>query len=92
MASRIRRSRVSALAAILAIIPLSAAAQSPTGTSKAGPPPGTPVQAAPSVFLEVAGDVAHPLSLSAAEFAELPRKTLPRRGTTASSRITRGCR
>jgi DMSO/TMAO reductase YedYZ molybdopterin-dependent catalytic subunit len=78
---RIRRSRAGGLAAILvlAMFGLGVAAQSP-GKSKTGLPPNAAVQTDTSTLLEVGGEVAHPFSLTASEFARLPRQALRTKG------------
>jgi DMSO/TMAO reductase YedYZ molybdopterin-dependent catalytic subunit len=79
--NRIRRSRAIGLATILALamLGLDAAAQSP-GESRTGLPPNAAVPTESSPLLEVGGEVAHPFSLTAAEFAKLPRQTLRAKG------------
>jgi DMSO/TMAO reductase YedYZ molybdopterin-dependent catalytic subunit len=47
---------------------------------KTGLPPKTSAPTDSSVFLAVSGEVPHPLSLSSAEFAKLPRQTVRAKG------------
>jgi DMSO/TMAO reductase YedYZ molybdopterin-dependent catalytic subunit len=80
MSFRIRRFRVEGLAVILAISSLSVAAQSP-GESKTNLPQSRPtVPSQSSALLEVGGEVAHPLSLTAADFAKLSHQTIRAKG------------
>ena len=79
MKSRVRRFPGSGLAAILLMIPFYVAAQSPV-ERKTGSPPKVAFATGSSALLEVAGDVAHPLSLTATEFAKLPHKTIRAKG------------
>ena len=78
---RNRRSRAGGLATILALamLGLDVAAQSPSG-SKPGLPSEPAVQTKSSALLEVAGEVTRPLSLTASEFAKLPRQTVRAKG------------
>jgi DMSO/TMAO reductase YedYZ molybdopterin-dependent catalytic subunit len=78
---RIHRFLASGLAAILAlaILGLDVAAQSPGG-SKTELAPKAAAQTGSSSLLEVSGEVTGPLSLNAAEFAKLPRKTVRAKG------------
>jgi hypothetical protein len=75
MTPQIRRLRIRWLATILAVFAVSVAAQSPQAP-KTGSPPGSK----PSRLLEIVGEVAHPISFTAAEFAKLPRRTVRAKG------------
>jgi DMSO/TMAO reductase YedYZ molybdopterin-dependent catalytic subunit len=75
MTPRTRRAQTHGLATILVlgILGFNTAVQSQT---KTGAAPQTSARTESSVVLEVGGEVPHPLSLSSAEFAKLPRQSV----------------
>jgi DMSO/TMAO reductase YedYZ molybdopterin-dependent catalytic subunit len=79
MTTRSHRFRALGLAAVLALLSLDrdVAAQS---EPRASSPPQTSARTDSSVLLEIRGEVARPLSWSAAEFAKLPRQSVRAKG------------
>ncbi len=75
MTLRIRRHHVAAPAVILALVALSVAAQTPSETK-----PASKTRPDAAVLLEIGGEVAQPVSYTAAEFARLPRRTVRAKG------------
>ncbi len=73
-----RRGNGLAAVLVLTIFGLDVAAQSP-GVSKADAPPPTAAPATSSL-LEVGGEVARPISFTAAEFSKLPRRNVRANG------------
>ncbi len=67
------RCRAGLLAALLAMIGLDVQAQ---GQPKSGSPSQAPAGSGTAVLLEVRGEVSRPLTLTASEFARLPRRTV----------------
>ncbi|MGP0065641.1 MAG: molybdopterin-dependent oxidoreductase [Isosphaeraceae bacterium] len=65
---------------LIAMLPLATLGFEVAAQSPKGAPPQAAVQTGSPSLLEVVGEVTRPLSLSAAEFAKLPRQTLRAKG------------